>query len=118
MRGIEKAAGSAATIFGGMAGDDFTMTGTFVFTNDRCTNNGLVVIALDETKIQVSSLATSGWKPVGTLRTITKSEGNIVYTIDDERALDVVIKYMVVSGKLDEWKDVIANSCSVWPIQR
>lgn len=35
---------------------------------------------------------TFGWKPVGTVKTVTKSEGNHVYTIDDTPVLDT-IKY-------------------------
>lgn len=117
IRGIEEVVGHDVTIFGGMAGDDFTMTGTFVFTNNKSSNNGLVAIILDEDKVNVKGLATSGWKAVGTVRTITKSAGNIVYTIDDEPALDVVIKFMGVSKDLDEWKDVIVNVGSEFPFQ-
>jgi len=39
IRGIEDVVGGELTIFGGMAGDDFTMTGTFVFTNGKSTDN-------------------------------------------------------------------------------
>jgi hypothetical protein len=117
VKGIEDAVGPKVTIFGGLAGDDFTMTGTYVFTNGKSTNNGLAAVILDEDKISVKGLATSGWKPVGTIRTITKSEGNVVYTIDDEPALDVIIKYMGVSKDLDEWKDVIVNVGSEFPMQ-
>jgi hypothetical protein len=117
VRGIEEAVGHDVTIFGGLAGDDFTMTGTYVFTNDSMDINGIVAIILNEDQVSVKGLATSGWKQVGTVRTITKSEGNIVYTIDDQPALDVVIKYMGVSKDLDEWKDVIVNVGSEFPMQ-
>lgn len=117
IKGIQNATGPEITIFGGLAGDDFTMTGTYVFTNGNYQINGLVAIILDEDKVSVAGLATSGWQPVGTIRTITKSEGNIVYTIDNEPALDVVIKYMGVNKNLDEWKDVIVNVGSEFPMQ-
>lgn len=117
VKGIEDVVGHDATIFGGLAGDDFTMTGTYVFTNQNYNINGLVVIVLDADKVNVAGLATSGWQPVGTMRTITKSEGNVVYTIDGQPALDVVIKYMGVNKNLDEWKDVIMNVGSEFPMQ-
>jgi hypothetical protein len=117
VRGIEEEVGPKVTVFGGLAGDDFTMTGTYVFTNGISTNNGLAVLVLNEDKVSVKGLATSGWKPVGTIRTITKSEGNVVYTIDGEPALDVVIKFMGVSKDIDEWKDVIVNIGSEFPMQ-
>ena len=117
VRGIEEAVGPKVTIFGGLAGDDFKMSGTYVFTNGKYSINGLVVIILDEDHVNVKGLATSGWEPVGTVRTITKSVGNVVYTIDDQPALDVVIKYMGVNKNLDEWKDVIINVGSEFPMQ-
>lgn len=117
IRGIEQAVGPEVTIFGGLAGDDFKMSGTYVFTNEKYSINGLVAIILDEDHVNVKGLATSGWEPVGTVRTITKSEGNVVYTIDDQPALDVVIKYMGVNRNLDEWKDVIINVGSEFPMQ-
>lgn len=117
IRGIEDAVGPEVTIFGGMAGDDFTMTGTYAFTNGKSSDNALAAIILDEDKISVKGLATSGWRPVGTERTITKSEGNVVYTIDDVPALDVVVKYMGVNKDLDAWKDVIVNVGSEFPMQ-
>jgi len=117
IRGIEEAVGPKVTIFGGLAGDDFKMSGTYVFTNGTYSINGLVAIILDEDHVNVKGLATSGWEPVGTVRTITKSEGNVVYTIDDQPALDVVIKYMGVNRNIDEWKDVIINVGSEFPMQ-
>ena len=117
VKGIEDAIGPEVTIFGGLAGDDFTMTGTYVFTNGKYNIDGLVAIILDEDHVQVAGLATSGWQPVGTVRTITRSEGNIVYTIDDQPALDVVIKYMGVNKNIDEWKEVIVNVGSEFPMQ-
>ncbi|MBK9939603.1 MAG: hypothetical protein IPP02_14725 [Chitinophagaceae bacterium] len=30
-------------------------------------------------------MATCGWQAIGTIKTVTKSEGNIVYTIDDNQ---------------------------------
>jgi hypothetical protein len=117
VRGIEDAVGPEVTIFGGLAGDDFTMTGTYVFTNNHYKISGLVALVLDEDHIKVAGLATSGWKPVGTIRTVTKSEGNVVYTIDDQPALDVIIKYMGVNKNLDELKDVIVNVGSEFPMQ-
>jgi hypothetical protein len=117
VRGIEDVAGGKVTIFGGLAGDDFTMSGTFVFSNEKSTNNGLVALVLDEDHVEVHGLATSGWTPVGTVRTITHSVGNVVFAIDDKPALDVVIKFMGVSKDIDAEKEVIVNIGSEFPMQ-
>lgn len=117
VEGIEEVAGDEATVFGGMAGDDLRLTETFVFTNGKISNNGLVALILDEDKIEMKGLATCGWKPVGTVRTVTKSNGNVVYTIDDEPALDIVMKYMGVEIDLDSRKDVVMNIGAYFPLQ-
>ncbi len=43
-RNIEKVIGSQVNLFGGMAGDDMSFKGTYVFTNDQSTSYGLAVI--------------------------------------------------------------------------
>jgi len=105
IRGIEDAAGSEVTIVGGMASDDFTYTQTFVFTNGKSSDNGIVAIVINEEKVQFLGLATCGWQPIGTVKTITKSKGCQVYSIDNKPALDMITKYMGVpvsdKGKID-----------------
>lgn len=94
INGIENGFGGGATIFGGMAGDDLSLTGPLAFTHGKSSVNGLVALILDQNKVEVSGVATCGWKPIGITKTVTKSERNIVYTIDDQPALDTVAKYL------------------------
>ena len=94
VHGIEKAVGPHVNIFGGMAGDDGTLTGTYVFTNEKETDEGIAALVLDEDKISLYGMAISGWKPIGIFRTVTKSKGNLIYTIDDQPALDLYLKYL------------------------
>jgi len=91
--GIESACGKGTTIFGGLAADSLKMERTYVFTNDKLFDYGLLALILDEEKISLSGMAVGGWKPVGMERIITKSNGNVVYTIDNEPALDFVSRY-------------------------
>lgn len=81
-------------LFGGMAGDDMTFTGTYIFTNDQSTDYGMAALVLDADKISLYGMAISGWKPIGLTKIITKSEGNTIYTIDDQPALDVYMRYL------------------------
>jgi hypothetical protein len=53
----------------------------------------MIALAIDENKIKIKGRATCGWKAVGTERTVTKSEGNHVYTVDDVPVLDLTAKY-------------------------
>lgn len=91
--GFEDIIGKQVNIYGGMAGDDFSFTNQFVFTNNKESNRGMIVLAIDENKIKIKGRATCGWKAVGTEKTVTKSEGNHVFTVDDVPVLDLTAKY-------------------------
>ena len=91
--GIADAAGESVNAFGGMAGDDYAFSEQYVFTNQEESRRGMVVLALDEDRILIRGKATCGWKAVGTERTVTKSEGNHVFTVDNIPALDITAQY-------------------------
>lgn len=91
--GFEDIVGKEVNVYGGMASDDYTFTEQFVFTNGKESNQGIVALALDEEKIIIKGIATCGWKAVGTEKTVTKSEGNHVFTVDDMPVLDLTAKY-------------------------
>jgi len=93
LHGFEDILGKQANVFGGMAGDDFAIKEQFVFTNHQESSNGIVVIVFNEDRITINGRAAYGWKPLGTVKTVTKSVGNHVYTIDDVPVLDLIIKY-------------------------
>ena len=91
---IEKITGPQVNLFGGMAGDDITFSGTWVFTNSQSTDYGMVVLVLDEDKVSLHGMALSGWRPVGVFRTATKTERNLIYTIDNEPALEMYLRFL------------------------
>jgi len=98
-------------ICGGMAGDDWSFTGTYIFTHKEETDIGIAALVLDEEQILVQGMAISGWKPLGITRTITKSLGNKIISIDGMPALDMYLKYLGESyddgrGKYDFFEDV------------
>jgi hypothetical protein len=93
LKGFEEAVGAHVDVYGGMAGDDITFTEQFVFSNDWESNKGMIVLALDADNVTIKGRATCGWRAVGTLKTVTKSEGNHVYTVDDVPVLDLTARY-------------------------
>lgn len=117
IKGIEEGYGGGVTIFGGMAGDDQTLTGPKVFTLGKSSITGLVALIVDEDKVEVSGVATCGWKPIGITKTITKSEGNIVYTIDDTPALDLVMKYLGLSLSDEPMNNTVFSLGAYYPLQ-
>ena len=93
LHGFEDILGKQVNVHGGMAGDDFAFHEQFVFANHKTSTNGIAAIVLDEDKIRIKGKATHGWNAVGTERTVTKSVGSHVYTIDDIPVLDLVTKF-------------------------
>ncbi|MDX1407519.1 MAG: FIST N-terminal domain-containing protein [Saprospiraceae bacterium] len=94
IRGIEDAVGEDAEIWGGMAGDDLTGHGSLVFTNGKVSQRGIVMLVLDQRLVTVFGRASSGWRGVGTAKTVTDSDGMWVHTIDDKPALDQLTKFL------------------------
>lgn len=117
LRGFENIIGKDVNAFGGAAGDDYSFTETFVFTNKKISNNGLVSLVLDEEKIAIKGIATCGWKAVGTEKTVTKSDRNHVYTIDSIPALDITVKYGGLENITPENKEVLLELAANFPLQ-
>ena len=115
--GFRKTIGEEVNAFGGAAGDDYAFEETWVFTNEWESNNGMVCIALDESKVKVSGIATCGWKAMGTKKIVTKSEGNHVFTIDNEPALDITTKYGGLENISPDNKDLLIEIAANFPLQ-
>lgn len=109
---------SEVTIFGGKAGDDLALQSTVVFTNKKSKDCALVAIIINEDKIDIRGIATCGWNAIGTTKTVTKSEGNTVYTIDDKPALDMLMNYLGVEIKQEDDKEIVTFLSSwYYPLQ-
>ncbi len=104
-------------LYGGLAADDLTMKGSFVFSNDYESSTGLIALVFDSDKINVQGIATSGWDNIGIEKTITRSVGNVVYTIDDEPAVDVFVKYFQFTESVDNTAEIIAQNFAQYPLQ-
>jgi len=93
IRGLTDAAGQDIMIAGGVTGDPADFSGG-IFTQDALSTGGLLALILDQDKVAISGLAVSGWKPVGTTKKITKSEGSWAFTIDNEPAMQVIQRFL------------------------
>ena len=96
VRGIQHVAGEDIVMFGGLAGDDARFKETFVFSGNKLENNGAIAMAIDLDHYNIHGIATSGWVSIGADKLVTRSEGNVVYTIDNQPALDVYKEYLNV----------------------
>lgn len=117
IKGLDEGFGGNATIFGGMAGDDQMLTGPKVFTQGRSSVTRILALIIDQDKINLSGVATCGWKPIGIAKTITKSKGNVVYTIDDQPALDLVMKYLGLSLSDEPMNNTVFSLGAYYPLQ-
>ena len=104
-------------IFGGLAGDDLRIQDTYVFDQSEVTNNGMWAVVFDGDKIEVKGLATSGWRALGTYHTVTKAEGNIIYTINDEPALDFFNRFFGEYEKPNGKDKPISSMSAQYPFQ-
>jgi len=115
--GFEDVVGKEVNVFGCMASDDYTFTAQFVFTNGKESKQGIVSLALDEDKILIKGKATCGWKAVGTEKTVTKSEGNHVYTVDEIPVLDLTAKYGGLENVTPENTGLLLEVAANLPLQ-
>ena len=91
---MKKSLDEETVFFGGLAGDDWTLKGSFVFTNKNDSDNGIVALVVDGNKIALKGMAVTGWKPMGISRTVTKSKDNLLYEIDGKSAVELYLKYL------------------------
>ena len=116
--GIEAGIGHDATVFGGMAGDDLALREPFVFTYAKSSTTGVIALIIDEDKVSIKGIATCGWKPIGITKIVTKSSGNVVYTIDGQPALDIVIKYLGLTMDQESTaSSTVVNLGAYYPLQ-
>ncbi len=105
--GILEGTEKKSKIFGGLASGDFSLMKTTVFDSHHISDDAIVALILDEEHILLNGLAVGGWKPLGIYHTITKSEGNVVYTIDDLPALDQALRYSGIDINKVEKEDLV-----------
>jgi len=83
-------------IGGGMAGDLFRFEHTYTIYQGLVFEGGAVGVALSGDALEVFQDYNLGWRPVGSEMTITRAEGNRVYEIDGQPAVDM---YKTVLGE-------------------
>ncbi|HRA10595.1 MAG TPA: FIST N-terminal domain-containing protein [Chitinophagaceae bacterium] len=94
--------GEDSVFFGGMAGDDWNIQNSFIFTHQRESDNRIAAMVFDADKISLQGMAIHGWKPLGITRKVTKSSGNKVYSIDGKPAVEMYLKYLGMSEKTED----------------
>jgi len=86
-------------VFGGASGDGLLLEETFVFSNNIVSNQGVVALALDKSKIDILGSRAFGWSGIGKERLVTKASKNIVYEIDGHPAVDFYKNYLDITAE-------------------
>lgn len=92
--GMQQELQPGVTITGGLSGDGARFEKTCILTSEGVLSAhvGIVGFYGDSLKIGYSSLG--GWDPFGPERVVTRSEGNILYELDGQSALELYKKYL------------------------
>ncbi len=115
--GMRDGVGREIPLFGGQAGDNMKLEATWAFSNDVMTDNGIACLILDNDRVEVRGLATSGWEAIGDQNTITRADGNVVYEINGEPALDVFLKYFGFFSNSPDPNNDFASVSAQYPLQ-
>ncbi len=81
-------------VAGGHAGDNSHFAQTYVFTKEHIFSKGAVGVTLNSTHLHIHTDYSFNWHPIGSELTITKAEGNRVYTINGKSAVDTYAYYL------------------------
>ena len=93
--GLTGTLGSGGVVVsGGLAGDGGRFTGARVWGPDGISATSVVGIGFDGPGWHIGHGSMGGWQRFGPVRTVTRSEGNVLYELDGERALDIYKRYL------------------------
>lgn len=92
-KGLNIAAGDIL-VTGGLAGDDANFNSTLVGLNESPFEGNIIAVGFYGNQLIVKHGSQGGWDMFGLERTITKSDGNVLYQINNESALDLYKKYL------------------------
>jgi hypothetical protein len=89
-------------IWGGTSADNLALVQTYQYCDDEIVSDG-VAYALLSGKAQASWDIGIGNIPIGGERTVTRSQGNVIYEIDGKPALEVLQEYISDTALADNW---------------
>jgi hypothetical protein len=92
--GITSAVGGNVPLTGGLAGDGANFAATLVGADFAPRTNVVAAIGFYGSAIRIGYGSAGGWDQFGPRRRITRSDGNVLYELDGEPALDLYERYL------------------------
>ena len=108
--GFNKTNTQSIPVTGGLAGDGSRFTKTFVGLNQLPAEGVIVAIGFYGQQLHVGHGSFGGWDEFGPVRTITRSDKNILYEIDGKNAFDLYQDY------LGPYKNALPGSAMLFPL--
>jgi hypothetical protein len=92
--GIAAAVGPGVPLTGGLAGDDARFEETLVGANCAPAQCNIAAIGFYGNAVRFGYGSAGGWDEFGPRRRVTRSQGNILFELDGEPALDLYERYL------------------------
>ncbi|MBX2865724.1 MAG: FIST C-terminal domain-containing protein [Leptolyngbyaceae cyanobacterium MAG.088] len=93
LESLKRNLGENIPIIGGMTADDYAFEKTYQFFQDQVLSDAIPVL-LFSGDLLISHGVASGWTPISPKSRITKAKDNVVYEIENQRALDFYQQYL------------------------
>ncbi len=92
--GFREALTPGVTLTGGLAGDGTRFGRTFTGLGEQILGSQVVAVGFYGQHLRVGYGTEGGWEAFGPRRLITKSQGNVLFELDGQPALDLYKKYL------------------------
>ena len=89
-------------IWGGCSCDNMAVVRTYQYCDDEVVSDGVAYVLLSG-KAEASWDIGISYLPIGGERTVTRSQGNVIYEIDGKPALEVLQEYMPEYALAENW---------------
>ena len=92
--GVVSVLGKGIPLTGGLAGDNGAFARTWALLDDRVSDHLMVAIGFRGENLIFGHGSFGGWQSFGPARRATRAQGNVLYELDGEPALDVYKRYL------------------------
>ncbi len=99
VKGLSEYVNDDVKISGGLAGDQAKFESTFVIHNDQVLEYGAVAVGFYGPNLDFGLGSEGGWNSFGVERLVTNSTDNVIYTLDNQPALELYRSYLGDSAK-------------------
>ena len=94
VRGLTGSLPANVPVTGGLSADGARFGETLVLWDDQAEPDAIAILGLYSRRLEIGYASLGGWDPFGPMRLITRSEGQILYELDGQSALEIYKAYL------------------------